>query len=157
MKRLLLSALFVAAAAVRADAQLKPVVFIHGFASTQSTWDNARYQLPLYYGVQNPTYATTSFFLSSITSQAIDVKNYMGGVGILGANPLVVAHSMGGIIARDLSHQTSLSGILTLGSPHQGAAIANSGGWMATRAADILALAGAIIVAQDCSIWDYQV
>lgn len=153
--RIRILAIALALASTPLDAQQRPVVFIHGFASTASTWDQTRFALQAVYGVTNPQFATTTLFLSGIDGQAQDVFNYLKSSGALSlGQPIAVGHSMGGVIARHLSHLTPLGGIFTVGSPNLGAPIAASEWWITDRAAEMAALIAPIALVGSCDYWD---
>lgn len=104
------------AAAVPAAAQDTPVVFVHGFASSQQTWQAAAARLAATlriepHGVDLPWHET-------VETQAGVLQAAKGG---LPASSIAVAHSQGGLVSRQWSRSKPLFGVLTLGTPHTGA------------------------------------
>jgi pimeloyl-ACP methyl ester carboxylesterase len=101
-------------------AQDVPVVFLHGFNSSGDSWRDATARLRgrLAIEPQNPTVDWTRGFWQ----QADDLQSQ---VGWMPGNTVAVAHSNGGLLARQWSRMHSVGGILTTGTPHGGAPIMN--------------------------------
>jgi hypothetical protein len=101
-----------------AAAQDRPLVFVHGFSSNGTTWTDAATRLKVQLEVT--TYAPGYNWKQEFSKQASELNGKLPGV----AAPLfVVAHSNGGIAAREWSKTRAMSGLLTLSSPNQGAPI----------------------------------
>ena len=99
-----------------AGAQDVPVVFIHGIFANGDEWRRTSARLANLlqitpYVVDLPSTAT----LDTQTAQ-LD-----GAMRSLPSNTIAVGHSQGGLIARQWHRSKALSGVLTLGTPHQGA------------------------------------
>jgi pimeloyl-ACP methyl ester carboxylesterase len=97
-------------------AQDRPVVFLHGLRSAPDAWQAASDRL------QQRTmivpHRPALDWRESFTRQA----QALGPLASLpGQTTVVVGHSNGGIVAREWSRSRSLSGIVTLGTPHAGA------------------------------------
>lgn len=111
-----MTAALIAVAAIPAAGQDTPVVFVHGFASSQQTWQAAATRLAATlriepHGVDLP-------WNDAIETQAGVLNAAKGG---LPASTIAVAHSQGGVVSRQWSRSKPLSGVLTLGTPHSGA------------------------------------
>src|SRR5690606_27417301 len=94
----------------------------HGIGSAGSTWDpavstlNARF----YINAQNRSY-NSDRPISTIASQDASY--------LVQQNAVTVGHSMGGLVAREIVRQQGtgrVSALITTGTPHQGAFIANA-------------------------------
>lgn len=99
---------------------LPPTVLLHGYNDAYWTWNTAYNYLTVVEGfplIDAPQLATRS---QTIGQQASGVATALGAYGTAFANPLVVGHSMGGLVARELSTQVPLKAIITVGSPHHG-------------------------------------
>jgi len=70
------------------------------------------------------SYAPTVDWTDYIGNQAAALHEYMGARSI-GSNAYVVAHSMGGLTSRQLTRLRIVQGVVTIGTPHQGAQVAN--------------------------------
>jgi pimeloyl-ACP methyl ester carboxylesterase len=113
------AALLWVATAVPVVAQDRPVVFLHGLRSSPDAWtaEAERLRQRVMIAPQRPS---------------LDWReSYIRQTGVLSTDPLLaglpghitvaVGHSNGGIVAREWSRTRSLSGIVTLGTPHAGA------------------------------------
>lgn len=102
-----------------AGAQERPVVFLHGLASSPDAWYGAstRLQQRAFIVPHRPalewkqTYVYQANALSSNATLSGLPSNLTYAVG----------HSNGGIVAREWSRRRPLAGIVTLGTPHGGA------------------------------------
>lgn len=110
-----------------ASAQDTPVVFIHGVQASGHTWDRSASTLGQALEVQ--PYKPDLLWTSSYDTQARELQAQLGD---LPRHTVVVAHSSGGIVAREWSKHRPLQALVTLGTPHHGADIARPGGvnWM---------------------------
>jgi pimeloyl-ACP methyl ester carboxylesterase len=112
--------------ATRAVAQDRPVVFVHGFNSNPGTWDEASGRLRGRLAIE--TFAPGVTWRQSVESQANEVQNQ---VGWLPNSSIVIGHSLGGIVSRQWTRQHGVDGVVTIGSPHRGAPLANHiGQWL---------------------------
>jgi predicted alpha/beta hydrolase family esterase len=116
-----------------AAAQDRPMVFVHGFKSNGTTWNEAANRLKVQLAITaiQPNLAWRTPF----TAQAADLEatvRWVPGV------PFAVAHSNGGPVVREWSKLRQLSGLLTLSSPNQGAPIANNASAFAYYNANIV-------------------
>jgi predicted alpha/beta hydrolase family esterase len=117
----------------RADAQDRPMVFVHGFRSAGPAWAEAarRLQVQLAVTTMHPSLSWRQPF----TSQAAELETIVRWVP---GQPFAIAHSNGGPVIREWSKARQLSGLLTLSSPNQGAPIANNAGAFAAYNANIV-------------------
>ena len=100
------------------------VVYQHGFCSDATTWSAMRQRVPETHrvGVEQ-TYSLNSD--APIEAQVTDLTSRLTSTGT-GGN-VVVAHSQGGLVARRLGQRRPdlVSGVVTIGTPHEGALIAS--------------------------------
>lgn len=106
----------VACASWPARAQERSVVFVHGFASSASTWDGAaaRLQQRLAIAASVPSLPWNQLY----ESQANELQRQFPS---LDTNSIAIGHSNGGIVSREWSRRRPLSSIVTVGTPHGGA------------------------------------
>lgn len=130
-------------------AQRQPLVLVHGFFSDGNSWSEAQ----TYFQRELPatTYAWTLGWEDRIFRQKNRLLDYMAGAG-LPDTTILIAHSNGGLVARDASRSRAVKGILTIGSPHQGAPIAIS-----VRSGAIQDLGATITYFADRAYDDYSV
>jgi hypothetical protein len=117
-------------------------VFVHGAASSGSTWNYARSLFTTWF----PSLYTAAPSLNQQTdlfAQGAQLATHMSS----GGTTLLLSHSNGGIVSRKASSSKSARGIVTVGTPHTGAPIANQLGaiqerlgWIAFAAGDVLSL-----------------
>jgi pimeloyl-ACP methyl ester carboxylesterase len=121
-----LATLFVLFAASGAEAQEVPIVFVHGLASSGATWQGAAERL-------NARLAITPYrpdlnWRATVESQSGTLQ---GVVGWLPGSTIAVGHSNGGLVARQWSKSHPLHGVITVGTPHNGAPLAyNALAWL---------------------------
>lgn len=100
------------------------VVYQHGFCSDATTWSAMRQRVPETHrvGVEQ-TYSLNSD--APVEAQVTDLASRLTGTGTSGN--VVVAHSQGGLVARRLGQRRPdlVSGVVTIGTPHEGALIAS--------------------------------
>ncbi|HEY4218862.1 MAG TPA: alpha/beta hydrolase [Gemmatimonadaceae bacterium] len=99
------------------------MLLIHGIESNASTWDSTKSLLNL-----SGSYAASAIGLTwtdHLSSQASAVSSYLSGTGVADST-ILVGHSQGGLVARIATRTTPVKGILTIGTPHDGAPIVNS-------------------------------
>ena len=106
--------------AVPAAAQERPTVFVHGLNSGPGTWQPAADRLGAV--LQISPYVPAVPWADHFETQ---VASLQAQLGRLPPSTIAVGHSNGGIASRAWSTQHPLSGVLTLGSPQQGAPIIN--------------------------------
>ncbi len=99
-----------------------PVVFVHGFASDQRTWQAAAARLAATLRIE--PHLVELPWREPIETQAAAMPH---AVNALPPSAIAVAHSQGGVVARQWSRSKPLSGILTLGTPHSGSLLAQRG------------------------------
>jgi hypothetical protein len=100
----------------------RDVTFLHGLGESGEDWqpfvDFFNTNEPRRLSPSNPTF-TSSGGLNNITSSA-NIRTSFD------ANSLAICHSLGGVVARRLDRTTTIGGIVTIGSPLDGAPSANS-------------------------------
>ncbi|WP_420129789.1 esterase/lipase family protein [Longimicrobium sp.] len=100
------------------------VVYQHGFCSDARTWSAMRERVPETHRVGlEQTYSLNSD--APIESQVDELASRLVTAGVPGN--VVVAHSQGGLVARRLGQRRPdlVSGVVTIGTPHEGALIAS--------------------------------
>lgn len=115
-----LLALILAAAMATASparAQERSVVFIHGLGGQPSSWYDAAQRLQARLAIS----AHIADLPSGETYETQASLLHEHGGSILPSSTIAVGHSNGGIVARQWSTMKPLAGILTLGTPHEGA------------------------------------
>ncbi len=118
-----LAALLLLAVASPAAAQDRLTVFLHGFNSNGDSWGATASRLAV--RMQIIKYAPTLPWYTPFDTQATLLNNDANAAGAP-ANTVVVGHSNGGIVARQLSTKRALGGIVSIGSPHLGAPLARN-------------------------------
>ncbi|MBW3570157.1 MAG: alpha/beta hydrolase [Gemmatimonadetes bacterium] len=110
-----------------------PVLWQHGICSDGGTWNGMRPRIDQSHQIlYEQAYSLNT--LASLESQTVDLEGRVAARGI-GGN-VVVSHSQGGLIARRLGQRRPdlVSGVITIGTPHQGALIAQNGpDWVADQ------------------------
>jgi pimeloyl-ACP methyl ester carboxylesterase len=107
-------------------AQDVPTVFIHGLASSGATWEGAADRLQTRLSIT--PYRPNLIWRSTFESQGDGLQAQLGW---LPASTVAVGHSNGGLTARQWSRLHPLNGIVTLGTPNQGAPLAyNALSWI---------------------------
>ena len=101
-------------------AQDRPMVFVHGLQGSPDTWREAADRLRSTLAVS--TYTPGIRWAESFEAQASELQ---GQFGSLPDTTVVVGHSNGGVAARQWSRLRGLSGVMTVGSPQQGAPAVN--------------------------------
>jgi len=121
MRRFVLALVLLAGLARPAAAQERVVVFLHGFNSSAASWlaTATRLQSQL----QIVAHVPEMPWKQPYDEQARQLDNAANAIGAP-ANMVMVGHSNGGLVARTLSTRRPLGGIVTLGSPHGGALLA---------------------------------
>lgn len=98
------------------DAQDRPAVFVHGFQGSADTWRGAADRLRATLAIS--TYTPDVRWAETFEAQADDLNRQFAS---LPGSTIAIGHSNGGIAARQWSRLRNLSGIMTVGSPQQGA------------------------------------
>jgi pimeloyl-ACP methyl ester carboxylesterase len=123
MKRTAVVALCVAGLVVANElaltAQDQPVVFIHGLNSNGGAWANAADRLKARAAIDARLPGLD--WRLTYESQADQIEG--SDLGALPAASIAIGHSNGGLVARQWSRHHPLAGIITVGTPHQGAPI----------------------------------
>ena len=139
-----------------AHAQDRPLVFIHGYRSSGPTWAYAAQRLETQLAVE--TMHPNLEWRNEFGAQASELHSTVYWVP---GTPLAIAHSNGGLVAREWSKLRPISGIVTLSSPNQGAPIANNALAFANYnyqiAAGILNLNTSFSNPNEGSFWIYHV
>jgi len=121
---------------VRLFAQDQPAVFMHGLNSSGSTWQEAAQRLAARLAIEPHRPSTNWRELYQVQTDEIERM-----LGSLPPNTIAIGHSNGGIVGREWSRRHSLAGVVTVGTPHQGAPLV----WNALSYANFdLALVAAI-------------
>jgi pimeloyl-ACP methyl ester carboxylesterase len=108
-----------------------PVMMVHGFASSGATWSALNASL---LGTKFVPYRTDLPWEQPVTTQAGVLNTFMGNNG-LGQNTYLVGHSMGGLTSRQTARLRLVSGVITIGTPHNGTGIASSFGSLQSKIA----------------------
>ena len=104
-----------------AQAQDRPVVFIHGLGSSEQTWQSAADALQQQLALE--AYRPNVSWSETFQVQAAQVQASLGG---LNASPIAVGHSNGGLVSRQWSKAKYLDGLVTLGTPNHGAPLVDN-------------------------------
>jgi pimeloyl-ACP methyl ester carboxylesterase len=104
-----------------AAAQDRPVVLVHGFASSGDTWIEAGDRLSTQLAAT--VYHPSTQWINSYEHQAAQLQ---GQLGSLGPSTVALGHSNGGLVARAWTKWRNLDGLVTLSSPNSGAPMANN-------------------------------
>ncbi len=103
-----------------AVAQAQPVIFQHGIASDASTWETTANGLAAIFNLTPYRFTT-----GAQREYEVQTAVYLNGAMGLPDTTIAVGHSNGGIISREANREgRALKGIVTVGTPHQGAGIA---------------------------------
>ncbi len=109
------------------------IAFMHGFASSSSTWTRMSNWLNQDFRFGNEVIPTFPWS-DHLSTQGTDLVNEINSVG--GSNYILIGHSQGGLISRSAAQQyqtanpsqTVVKGVVTLDGPNEGALIAATGG-----------------------------
>ena len=114
-----------------------PILLVHGFFSNRGMWVSFRNRLaaakvgPVYAVTLEPLNGSIEAMMPALESGIDAIIRETGQEKII-----VVAHSMGGLLARAYIAQvgaTRVAKLITLGTPHHGSRIAALGGFECTR------------------------
>ncbi|MFQ3609752.1 MAG: IPT/TIG domain-containing protein [Chloroherpetonaceae bacterium] len=101
------------------------VSFIHGYNSNGAVWNYARGQLQTEF---NPTTWRQNSY-NTINPISLTAQNSASTL-VPFDNTVVIAHSMGGLVAREIRRQqginSNIDALITIGTPHRGAPIVNN-------------------------------
>jgi pimeloyl-ACP methyl ester carboxylesterase len=112
-----------------ARAQDRPAVFLHGLKSSPNVWGGAADRLSQ--RAMITPYLPALDWREGYAAQA----RALGSLSALpGSKTVAIGHSNGGIVAREWSRNRSLSGLVTLGTPHAGAPLVSRFGEWASFA-----------------------
>lgn len=109
------------------------IAFMHGFASSSSTWTRMSDWLNQDFRFGSEVIPTFPWS-DHLSTQGTDLVNEINSVG--GSNYILIGHSQGGLISRSAAQQyqtanpsqTVVKGVVTLDGPNEGALIAATGG-----------------------------
>jgi pimeloyl-ACP methyl ester carboxylesterase len=108
-----------------ATGQDRNVVWVHGFNASSNDWLNFRNQF-------NGSHRITGFAPLNYSSRTglQTFANEIGGRNsaafVAASRPIIIGHSMGGAAARRLDFTQDVGGIITVGSPLDGAGVATA-------------------------------
>jgi len=120
----LVLALFLLPTSLRA--QDRSVVLVHGIWSHLGTWDDAATRLSQDLAVNIFRHNTGPN--DKYEDQAASLKNQLLSDPTFtnSGTPILIGHSNGGLVSRELSKTVPVDGIVTLASPHLGAPLVES-------------------------------
>jgi pimeloyl-ACP methyl ester carboxylesterase len=121
--RILAAFFLLIVAAQPAGAQDRVTVFLHGFNSDVASWHDTASRLAA--RLQIVSHVPSLPWHLPFDTQATQLHHEANAAGAP-PNAVVVGHSNGGLVARQLSTKRALGGIVTLGSPHRGAPLARN-------------------------------
>ncbi len=100
-------------------AQGNNYVWIHGLNGTADSWH-------VYQNIFTPNNGTRPAYKSDKSITEISKEFYNTNRALFGKNTILIGHSMGGLVARELerNHSSLIKGIVTIGTGHQGAQFA---------------------------------
>lgn len=101
------------------NAQSNKYVWIHGLNGTADSWN-------VYQNAFTPGNGSRPEYKSDKSITSISEGYWNANSDKFGKNTILVGHSMGGLVARELerNHSSSIKGIITIGTGHQGAQFA---------------------------------
>jgi triacylglycerol esterase/lipase EstA (alpha/beta hydrolase family) len=138
---LVLGAAYEVAEEGQPGAARRPIILLHGFMLTQTSWLLLGHRLRRR-GI-GPLYATTYFSLQSVRASAEQLAAFVDEVCARHGTERVdiIAHSMGGVVARyfieRLDGARRLGRLITIASPHKGTRMGRWG--LVTGARDLIA------------------
>jgi pimeloyl-ACP methyl ester carboxylesterase len=105
----------------------KPVIFIHGMNSDGSRWNKLLNELEKRGFYDNHQVWIFQYnWADLIAVNGLDLYKKMNENGI--ENPIIIAHSMGGLVARSyIAQGGTVDKLITFGTPHQGTPLADLG------------------------------
>ncbi|MFZ1461167.1 MAG: hypothetical protein WAU38_10275 [Ignavibacteria bacterium] len=100
-----------------------PVIFVHGMMATIAEWDSLFLALGSGFKSQHNVYAYQYNWQDSIMINGRILKDSVTAKGLI--NPIIVAHSMGGLVSRAyIANGGQITKLVTLGTPHLGTPLA---------------------------------
>jgi pimeloyl-ACP methyl ester carboxylesterase len=102
--------------------QRQPIVLQHGFQADGQSWDNTPSRLNVFHATP---YLPTTGWSYRLGAQAVFLNNFFNNNN-LPDTTIIVGHSNGGLISRNLGSMRRLNGLITIGTPHDGAEFANA-------------------------------
>jgi pimeloyl-ACP methyl ester carboxylesterase len=136
-------------------AQERPAVFVHGLGSSPGTWQGAADRLRGSLNIS--TYVPGVPWAEHFETQAGSLQAQLS---MLPANTIAIGHSNGGIASRQWSAHRPIGGVITVGSPQQGAPLVNNALALLGFHQSLYTLAGAAFAsmgAQPNEWWDVYV
>lgn len=109
----------IVAAPSTASAQ-KAIVMNHGILSNGQTWEDATTRLHQRFGTSVQIFRPNRDWQNRISPQVTDLLAGLNAVGVSSRSPIVVGHSLGGVVSRGLVRSMDADAIITFGAPHQG-------------------------------------
>lgn len=101
-----------------------PVIFVHGMGATIAEWDSLFISLDAGFKSRHNVYAYQYNWQDSIMINGRILKDSVTSKGLV--NPILVAHSMGGLVSRAyVASGGQITKLVTLGTPHTGTPLAN--------------------------------
>lgn len=113
--RLLAAALALALTGAAVGAQERPVIFVHGLASSGASWQEAAMRLQGTLALR----AAAPDLNAGATYEA-QADQLQARMGAAGSDVVLIGHSNGGLVAREWSRQHPVSALVTVGTPHGG-------------------------------------
>jgi len=104
---------------------LPPVLLAHGWQANSALWDWMDPELR--FAGFSRVFRTSTSFTSPIATQSVQLNAFATSAGISAESPILVAHSMGGLVARELNTTLPADAVITFGSPHQGQLLLKAG------------------------------
>ncbi|MBS1519337.1 MAG: hypothetical protein JSS91_14740 [Bacteroidetes bacterium] len=101
-----------------------PVIFVHGMGTTTVEWDSLFAALDAGFKSRHNVYAYQYNWQDSIMINGRILKDSVDAKGLV--NPIIVAHSMGGLVSRAyIASGGQITKLVTLGTPHRGTPLAS--------------------------------
>ncbi|MBE2278912.1 MAG: hypothetical protein IAE91_00840 [Ignavibacteriaceae bacterium] len=101
-----------------------PVIFVHGMGATPAEWDSILANFSQNFKDKHDVYVYQYNWQDSIMINGRILKDSVQAYGLV--NPIIVAHSMGGLVSRAyVASGGSIEKLVTLGTPHKGTELAN--------------------------------
>lgn len=101
-----------------------PVIFVHGMGSKLSSWDSLLAKLDDGFKSRHNVYCYQYNWQDSVMINGRKLKDFVSSYGL--ADPILIAHSMGGLVSRAyVASGGQITKLITLGTPHLGSALAN--------------------------------
>jgi len=100
-----------------------PVILVHGMAGAYTNWDTIVLNLNASFFQRHKVYRYQYNWKDSIMINGRRLKHYVDSMGF-SQPPLLIAHSMGGLVSRAyISSGGLINALVTLGTPHLGTQI----------------------------------